>query len=74
LQEKERLSRNHIFTIKATFDHICLYLVLLGILSSNNFKNLNSYKFVFAHLHKMIRKIKLKYIHDLFDYNLSYTF
>jgi len=65
--------KDHSFTSKATFEQIYIHLLISDYLNKSLLANLNAYNMLFAHLYKMISKIKLDYIYDLFDYNRNYA-
>lgn len=66
-------SAHHSFTSEAVFDHVYLHLVLSDYLAPIDLKNLNACSMLYAHLCKMINKINLNLVYDLFEYDLNYA-
>ena len=63
----------HSFTNNITFEHVYLHLVLSSYLDNKDLKNLNKCHPLFRHLCKILTKICLDYVYDLFDYDLNYS-
>jgi hypothetical protein len=71
--KRGRPSKNHSFTSEATFDQVYIHLVISDYLDNSSLANLNACNMLFAHLCKMMSKLKLDYIYDLFDYDRNYA-
>ena len=67
------LSNNHFFVNEATFEQMCIYLVIFDYLDKLSLNNLSTCNILFVHLCKMMRKMKLEHIYDLFKYNHNYA-
>ena len=64
---------NYIFISNVVFEYVYLYLVLPPFLDSSNLEKLSSCSILFIYLYKIIKKIKLDFIHNLFEYGTNYN-
>ena len=73
VQQRGRPSKHHSFTSEATFDQIYFHLIISDYLDTTSLQTLNKCHVLFAHLCKMLRKIKLDYVYDLFADDKDYA-